>query len=146
MECCKALSVSNDASWLIIWQAADVGYLALQRGAWLTWACLTFARVIPSCSFTFARVIPTLFKFFVKTFLVYFYYCSATWPIMPDWQCLIALWQSSEPQADCKASTLELNHESCLESISSHSVALNKATDVGCFTVWVWLKQAWLRL
>ena len=26
-------------------------------------------------------------------------------------------------------------------SISSHSVALNKATDVGCFTVWgVWLK------
>ena len=41
-----------------------------------------------------------------------------------------------------KASTLGLNHTSCLESvsISSHSVALNKATDVGCFTVWVWLK------
>ena len=37
----------------------------------------TFARVIPSCSFTFARVIPTLFKFFVKTFLVYFNYNSA---------------------------------------------------------------------
>ena len=34
-------------------------------------ACLTFASVIPSCSFTFARVIPTLFKvFFVKTFFV----------------------------------------------------------------------------
>ena len=31
-----------------------------------------------------------------------------------------------------------LDHASCLESvsISSHSVALNKATDVGCFTVW----------
>ena len=25
--------------------------------------CLTFASVIPSCSFTFARVIPTLFNF-----------------------------------------------------------------------------------
>ena len=42
-----------------------------------------------------------------------------------------------------KASTLGLDHASCLESvsISSHSVVLNKATDVGCFTVWgVWLK------
>ena len=65
---------------------ATFKYLALRYGAWLTWACLTlqlyctvipscsftFARVIPSCSFTFAIVIPTLFKFFVKTFLVYF--------------------------------------------------------------------------
>ena len=38
-----------------------LGYLALQCGAWLTWACLTFASVIPSCSFTFARVIPSCF-------------------------------------------------------------------------------------
>ena len=59
-------------------------YLALQCGAWLTWACLTVAsvipscsaRVIPSCSFTFARVIPTLLSFFVKTFLVTCLYYS----------------------------------------------------------------------
>ena len=40
MECCKASQFSNDAG-ARIWQAADVGYLALQYGAWLTWACLT---------------------------------------------------------------------------------------------------------
>ena len=40
MECCKASQFSNDVG-ARIWQAADVGYLALQYGAWLTWACLT---------------------------------------------------------------------------------------------------------
>ena len=29
---------------------------------------------------------------------------------------------------------------------SVHNRPIDKATDVGCFTVWVWLKQAWLRL
>ena len=35
-------------------------------------------------------------------------------------------------------SSVGLDYASCLESvsISSHSVTLNKATDVGCFTVW----------
>ena len=66
---------------------ADIGYLALQCGAWLTWACLAFASVIRSCSFTFAshpilfiyfcKSHPYTFKFFVKTFLVYFSYCTA---------------------------------------------------------------------
>ena len=35
MECCKASQFSNDAG-ARIWQAADVGYLALRYGAWLT--------------------------------------------------------------------------------------------------------------
>ena len=57
---------------------------------------------------------------------------------------------SSEPQADHERCSCTIawqvlclsvglvDHASCLESvsISSHSVALNKATDVGCFTVW----------
>ena len=76
MECCKASQFSNDAG-ARIWQAADVGYLALRYGAWLTWACLTLqlsSHLIPS------HLVPLLLQesslhflsFFVKTFLVYF--------------------------------------------------------------------------
>ena len=72
MECCKASQFSNDAG-ARIWQAADVGYLALQYGAWLTWACLTLQLS--------SHLVPLLLQesslhhflsFFVKTFLVYF--------------------------------------------------------------------------
>ena len=80
-----------------------------------------------------------------------YYYCSATWPIA--WLAMFdCMWQtevSSEPEADherCSCAiarqvlclSVGLDHASCLESvsISSHSVALNKATDVGRFTVW----------
>ena len=72
MECCKASQCMYLANYD---KPLMKEYLALQCGAWLTWACLTFASVIPSCSFTFARVIlscfftfarviPTLLKFF----------------------------------------------------------------------------------
>ena len=75
--------------------------------------------------------------------------------LLPDWQCLIACdrLKSAVTQADherCSCAiarqvlclSVGLDHASCLESvsISSHSVALNKATDVGRFTEWVWLK------
>ena len=71
MECCKASQFSNDTG-ARIWQAADVGYLALQYGAWLTWACLTLQLLS-------SHLVPLLLQesslhflsFFVKTFLVY---------------------------------------------------------------------------
>ena len=90
MECCKA---SNDAG-ARIWQAADVGYLALQYGAWLTWACLTLqlsshlvplllqesSHLVPLLLQESSHLVPLLLQesslhflsFFVKTFLVYF--------------------------------------------------------------------------
>ena len=70
MECCKASQFSNDAG-ARIWQAADVGYLALQYGAWLTLQLSSHlvplllqesSHLVP---LLFARVIPTLFKFFL---------------------------------------------------------------------------------
>ena len=78
MECCKA---SNDAG-ARIWQAADVGYLALQYGAWLTWACLTLqlsSHLVPLLLQESSHLVPLLLQesslhflsFFVKTFLVY---------------------------------------------------------------------------
>ena len=94
MECCKA---SNDAG-ARIWQAADVGYLALQYGAWLTWACLTLqlsshlvplllqesSHLVPLLLQESSHLVPLLLQesslhflsFFVKTFLVYFTICS----------------------------------------------------------------------
>ena len=67
MECCKASQFSNDAG-ARIWQAADVGYLALQYGAWLTWACLTLqlsSHLVPllfNC-----KSHPILFLYFCKS-------------------------------------------------------------------------------
>ena len=82
MECCKASQFSNDAG-ARIWQAADVGYLALQYGAWLTWACLTLqlsSHLVPLLLQESSHLVPLLLQesslhflsFFVKTFLVYF--------------------------------------------------------------------------
>ena len=84
MECCKASQFSNDAG-ARIWQAADVGYLALQYGAWLTWACLTLqlsSHLVPLLLQESSHLVPLLLQesslhflsFFVKTFLVYFNY------------------------------------------------------------------------
>ena len=78
MECCKASQFSNDAG-ARIWQAADVGYLALQYGAWLTWACLTLQLSSPLLLQESSHLVPLLLQesslhflsFFVKTFLVY---------------------------------------------------------------------------
>ena len=80
MECCKASQFSNDAG-ARIWQAADVGYLALQYGAWLTWACLTLQLSSPLLLQESSHLVPLLLQesslhflsFFVKTFLVYLY-------------------------------------------------------------------------
>ena len=81
MECCKASQFSNDAG-ARIWQAADVGYMALQYGAWLTWACLTlqlsshyFCKSLPILFLYFCKSHASLhfLSFFVKTFLVYWY-------------------------------------------------------------------------
>ena len=102
MECCKASQFSNDAG-ARIWQAADVGYLALQYGAWLTWACLTLqlsshlvplllqesSHLVPLLLQESSHLVPLLLQesslhflsFFVKTFLVYFYNSNSTiWP------------------------------------------------------------------
>ena len=46
--------------------------------------------------------------------------------LLPDWQCLIA----------CDRLKSAVSHRLESVSISRHSVALNKATNVGCFTVW----------
>ena len=78
MECCKASQFSNDAG-ARIWQAADVGYLALQYGAWLTWACLTLqlsSHLVPLLLQESSHLVPLLLQesslhflsFFVKTF------------------------------------------------------------------------------
>ena len=97
MECCKASQFSNDAG-ARIWQAADVGYLALQYGAWLTWACLTLqlsshlvplllqesSHLVPLLLQESSHLVPLLLQesslhflsFFVKTFLVYNYRAS----------------------------------------------------------------------
>ena len=86
MECCKASQFSNDAG-ARIWQAADVGYLALQYGAWLTWACLTLqlsSHLVPLLLQESSHLVPLLLQesslhflsFFVKTFLVYFTYSN----------------------------------------------------------------------
>ena len=92
MECCKASQFSNDAG-ARIWQAADVGYLALQYGAWLTWACLTLqlsSHLVPLLLQESSHLVPLLLQesslhflsFFVKTFLVYFYNSNSTiWPL-----------------------------------------------------------------
>ena len=61
MECCKA---SNDAG-ARIWQAADVGYLALQYGAWLTWACLTLqlsSHLVPLLLQESSHLVPLLLQ------------------------------------------------------------------------------------
>ena len=78
MKCCKASQFSNDAG-ARIWQAADVGYLALQYGAWLTWACLTLqlsSHLVPLLLQESSHLVPLLLQesslhflsFFVKTF------------------------------------------------------------------------------
>ena len=69
MECCKA---SNDAG-ARIWQAADVGNLALQYGAWLTWACLTLQLSSHLVPLLLQESSLHFLSFFVKTFLVYLY-------------------------------------------------------------------------
>ena len=91
MECCKASQFSNDAG-ARIWQAADVGYLALQYGAWLTWACLTLqlsshlvplllqesSHLVPLLLQESSHLVPLLLQesslhflsFFVKTFFL----------------------------------------------------------------------------
>ena len=71
MECCKASQFSNDAG-ARIWQAADVGYLALQYGAWLTWACLTLQLSSHLVPLLLQESSLHFLSFFVKTFLVYF--------------------------------------------------------------------------
>ena len=89
MECCKASQFSNDTG-ARIWQAADVGYLALQYGAWLTWACLTLqllsSHLVPLLLQESSHLVPLLLQesslhflsFFVKTFLVYFVFNFVT--------------------------------------------------------------------
>ena len=72
MECCKASQFSNDAG-ARIWQAADVGYLALQYGAWLTWACLTLQLSSHLVPLLLQESSLHFLSFFVKTFLVYLY-------------------------------------------------------------------------
>ena len=71
MKCCKASQFSNDAG-ARIWQAADVGYLALQYGAWLTWACLTLQLSSHLVPLLLQESSLHFLSFFVKTFLVYF--------------------------------------------------------------------------
>ena len=64
MECCKASQFSNDAG-ARIWQAADVGYLALQYGAWLTWACLTLqlsSHLVPLLLQESSHLVPLLLQ------------------------------------------------------------------------------------
>ena len=61
MECCKASQFSNDAG-ARIWQAADVGYLALQYGAWLTWACLTLQLSSPLLLQESSHLVPLLLQ------------------------------------------------------------------------------------
>ena len=64
MECCKASQFSNDAG-ARIWQAADVGYLALQYGAWLTWACLTLqlsSHLVPLLLQESSHLVPILLQ------------------------------------------------------------------------------------
>ena len=75
MECCKASQFSNDAG-ARIWQAADVGYLALQYGAWLTWVCLTLQLSSHLVPLLLQESSLHFLSFFVKTFLVYFYICT----------------------------------------------------------------------
>ena len=64
MECYKASQFSNDAG-ARIWQAADVGYLALQYGAWLTWACLTLqlsSHLVPLLLQESSHLVPLLLQ------------------------------------------------------------------------------------
>ena len=64
MECCKASQFSNDAG-ARIWQAADVGYLALRYGAWLTWACLTLqlsSHLVPLLLQESSHLVPLLLQ------------------------------------------------------------------------------------
>ena len=64
MECCKASQFSNDAG-AHIWQAADVGYLALRYGAWLTWACLTLqlsSHLVPLLLQESSHLVPLLLQ------------------------------------------------------------------------------------
>ena len=64
MKCCKASQFSNDAG-ARIWQAADVGYLALQYGAWLTWACLTLqlsSHLVPLLLQESSHLVPLLLQ------------------------------------------------------------------------------------
>ena len=65
MECCKASQFSNDTG-ARIWQAADVGYLALQYGAWLTWACLTLqllsSHLVPLLLQESSHLVPLLLQ------------------------------------------------------------------------------------
>ena len=91
MECCKASQFSNDAG-ARIWQAADVGYLALQYGAWLTWACLTLQLSSHLVPLLLQESSLHFLSFFVKTFLVYFT-CStdATNACLPHACALIVL-------------------------------------------------------
>ena len=82
MECCKASQFSNDAG-ARIWQAADVGYLALQYGAWLTWACLTLQLSSPLLLQESSHLVPLLLQesslhflsFLLKLFWFTLYNC-----------------------------------------------------------------------
>ena len=74
MECCKASQFSNDAG-ARIWQAADVGYLALQYGAWLTWACLTLqlsSHLVPLLLQESSHLVPLLLQESSLHFLSFF--------------------------------------------------------------------------
>ena len=72
--CSRIVGYFTPTSMRRAFQLASLGSLSkrtnvfLQRRAWLTWACLTFASVIPSCSFTFARVILHFLCFLLKLF------------------------------------------------------------------------------
>ena len=91
MECCKASQFSNDAG-ARIWQAADVGYLALQYGAWLTWACLTLqlsSHLVPLLLQESSHLVPLLLQesslhflsFLLKLFWFTYHY-SYSCPIL----------------------------------------------------------------
>ena len=82
MECCKASQFSNDAG-ARIWQAADVGYLALQYGAWLTWACLTLqlsSHLVPLLlQESSLHFLSFLLKLFWFTFIMYINFRVLLW-------------------------------------------------------------------